>query len=1190
MLDTVLSICMQKDKRAIPFLLIFVVWMVVVATNYKNIPILGWDSLATNLNIKLGFSRATSGAWLEYFGLGTPSGLPIVTDLSRLVLLWPASFFVSSYMLRNLWVFAMLLLGPLGVYLLLSEIFGKEKRSSIAALTGSFFYLFNFATIQYFHAPFEAFVTFYAFLPFGLLFPLCFCKGKSRSLLKLLLSLILFSTAFYVQTLFVVYLLVLIAFFVPFLTRKDKFLKFIKLVLFILAVNLYWLLPVGYYTLTSSSFITDSKSNQLSTYETRLMNQARGGMDDIVFLRGFWVDYTDFNGKEFAYLMETWRMWTESASYRISMTTILLTSLLGLLACFLSGKRRISLAVIVLGASSAIMLSAGRGIIGQIFYYFADTLPLFEQIFRSPFTKWSLILPLSFAMGIGLLLVHLGKRTSIVVATLLIALSLYQVKPVFEGKLIYDKVYQNIPDQYEKLFEFFSHEPKQTRIAKFPVQTFWGWDFYDWGYRGSGFLWYGIEQPILDRAFDVWSRENEGFYFEMNRAVYQNDPVLFEQVIAKYQISYALVDESVIVIGGDQSQLNYQGIHTLLQEAGAKNVFAEGKLKVYKFDTPQKFVQAPSGYSLAKSVGESTREDPIYLQNGDYVASDNVIYPFWGLNREGVKNVNYENGFDGEKVVLSQELENLSEYALWIPPLSESEPVYLSGEVFLQGRDLTLNFQKFVDFEGAPALEPITITLARNYSELIVVLGQTMVRVSEGQKESFANARFSLTSGMEVQLFDAGSTRSIDLTAGFSSASFKTCWEREGGSPEFQVVETPLGIRAQIKDAVACNSTKVGDLGPLKHFVQISLPYRSADGARPHFCLVNEGESECLHEDVFYHTKPSADWGVISREAVLPGSKAYWLVLSARPPEEKGESWEIEYQRPEVLVYPLLSEVVIEPSLLVEYFKPLSLNVSDTKALKLSFPANKNVLDFAGSGNERNCDVFERGSAFKAIKDSKVVYQASGRGAVCDYLLSGMDSGSEYLIRFQGKHLKGRSLKAYLYDPGSGKNDLEVLMDGQEFDNTFSVLSWPWEEEYVLNLEGRSFGQETSEIVLDLVNFYHFPVSWVSRFRLIKSESGIMANDIEVKNHDKLGNYLYSVDIDAKNQGLISFSQAHDPGWVAWGDGHVLKHHAFNSWANAWEVPGGSYTVYIFYWPQILEYIGFICLLFIPIALALDRN
>ena len=65
----------------------------------------------------------------------------------------------------------------------------------------------------------------------------------------------------------------------------------------------------------------------------------------------------------------------------------------------------------------------------------------------------------------------------------------------------------------QDVFSFFSTQDDQGRIAILPSYTFWNWRYRNWGHIGSGFLWYGIEQPLLDRAFDPWSFYNEQFYY-----------------------------------------------------------------------------------------------------------------------------------------------------------------------------------------------------------------------------------------------------------------------------------------------------------------------------------------------------------------------------------------------------------------------------------------------------------------------------------------------------------------------------------------------------------------------------------------------------------------------------------------------------------------------------------------------------
>jgi len=1184
---------MAKIKKQVYIIALIIFWLVIVFQNFNAGSVLsGWDNLHPEFNFGVNIQRSLSAVWQEYQGLGLLGGMAHAADLPRQLILWLFSIVLPMNFLRYGWTFAMLLFGPLGVYFFLSKITGNK----LSGFTASMFYLFNLATVQYFYVPFEAFVTFYGFLPWLMYAAyLSLIRPSKKTLLAYFFISLAGTSAFYVQTLFIVYVMILGLLCGLLWWAKQASLKnIIVLALITIFTNAFWLLPVLYFSLTKAYVVDTSKINSIASSETRLMNQGFGGPLSIASLKGFWLEYTDARGGEFGYLMPVWQKWTQSVLYNAVSLVLFFVSVLGLAFSFVYKKLRLLVYFIFLVlVTSVLFLSSGKAPLGLFYDLLSKAVPLFAELFRSPFTKWSIPLAFSISIGLGLFVSYFYKKLKIVgfvFAFILTALSLYQVKPIISGSLIHDELNVDLPREHLDLFEFFQNQPKEKRIARFPVQSFWGWDFNDWGYRGSGFLWYGIEQPIMDRAFDVWSRENEAYYFEINNAVYQGDAVLFKKVIDKYQLGYALVDESIIVAGEDQTPLNFEGIYKLLEEIGAEKVFAEGKLKVYKFDNPDRFVQAPNGYTLAEPMGETTRLDPIFYDYGNYISSGDMIYPFWDLGGEQLTYASYQDGFEGERIIFSRKINNLVEYDLLIPPLNSKKTIYLTGRIFFQGRQMSVNIDKPVDFSGAEDLEPINITLANDYSKLIVVIGGQIVKVDEGQVKNFSNAEFSLSTGMMVQVFDVLNNNTIDLSTSYPSSTFQICWEREVGEPEISVIDTQFGITAKTKDAVACSSQKVGQFGELKHFININLPYKSPDGARPHFCLVKEGESECLHEDVYYHTNTSADWSFVERTAVLAGGNTYWLVLSARPPEEKGKTWEIEYQKPEVTVYPLISEVIIEPNLLSHYLVPQRISLQKSQTLDLTFPSNKISLEFAGSGNERNCDLFERGSVNKDSLNNAVIYQAVNMGAMCDFLLTGADTNQEYLFRTVGQQISGRSLKTYLYNGGSHKNDLEVIMDNGEFDNTFSIPSWPWQNEYVLNLEARSFGDETSKIKLDAVNIYHFPLNWVSNFRLIKNEPKIFNNSIKIDNHDKLGTFLYSVDVEAEKGGIVAFSQAYDGGWIAFDKKFsVFKHHEFNSWANAWEVPQGEYTIYIFYWPQLLQFIGFLSLLFVSSYLILKR-
>ena len=92
--------------------------------------------------------------------------------------------------------------------------------------------------------------------------------------------------------------------------------------------------------------------------------------------------------------------------------------------------------------------------------------------------------------------------------------------------MFYAYLRRAVPTEYFDVFNFFNQPDANGRVALLPMQDLWGWVDYQWGYRGSDFVWQGINQPLLHRTFDPWSKENEGAYLELNRAIYNKDEVL----------------------------------------------------------------------------------------------------------------------------------------------------------------------------------------------------------------------------------------------------------------------------------------------------------------------------------------------------------------------------------------------------------------------------------------------------------------------------------------------------------------------------------------------------------------------------------------------------------------------------------------------------------------------------------------
>ena len=124
--------------------------------------LIGWDSVMPELDWKLNFTRTVAGAWQEYQGLGLTGGMAHLADLSRMIILWVIDQLVPTNYVRWVWHMGMVLLGSIGIWYM-----GKKlwKWSESGCLAASVFYLLNLATVQYFFVPYEAFSSFYGFLP-----------------------------------------------------------------------------------------------------------------------------------------------------------------------------------------------------------------------------------------------------------------------------------------------------------------------------------------------------------------------------------------------------------------------------------------------------------------------------------------------------------------------------------------------------------------------------------------------------------------------------------------------------------------------------------------------------------------------------------------------------------------------------------------------------------------------------------------------------------------------------------------------------------------------------------------------------------------------------------------------------------------------------------------------------------------
>ena len=563
--------------------------------------LLGWDDLVPELDFKLNIARSFSATWQEYQGLGLLGGMAHAADLPRQIVLWLFSFVLPTSFLRYLWAYLMLAVGSIGVFTLVSR--GVLSKASgfvtrVAGFSSAVFYLFNLATVQTFYTPFETFLTFYGFFPWLLFLSIEYLKdGGRKKLLTFFIVSIMASGAFYVQTLFVVYAIFLVVFALEAVVRfgKSGIVRSIKLGFVTLFVNAFWLLPVIYFSLTGASVPGASHINSIATPETQVMNQARGNFTDIATLKGYWFDYYDWDKEgNHDLLYKTWIGYSGRPMVEKVSMALFVVSVLGLAFSLLKKKTYFGFSSLVLFGISYFMLRGGS----------VSGVPYFSEIFRNSFTKWSNAAALVYAVGIGFFVFTVSDLVKnkvkyflgIVVSAIIVAGSLFSVLPVINGSLISESMKVNMPSYYLDAVNYFKGQDPTKRIADFPLTDFWGWKFNDWGYRGSGFLWYGTAQPMLDRAFDVWSPYNETFYKEVSHAITTKNYDELGYVLKKYQVSYILFDGSIYEPGKPDSAVSIENQKIFLESSPIlTRVKVFGKLTVYEVNLEKvdSFVSAP---------------------------------------------------------------------------------------------------------------------------------------------------------------------------------------------------------------------------------------------------------------------------------------------------------------------------------------------------------------------------------------------------------------------------------------------------------------------------------------------------------------------------------------------------------------------------------------------------------------------
>ncbi len=645
---------MRKRIISWPYLyplLLVLITVLICALNYTpGTWLTGWDTLHPELDFGLNFGRLLQGVWRPEQGLGALAGHSHMADLPRVIILWLLHFVFALNTLRYLYVFLCFIVGPLGMYVLAQSLVSPPQSKRTIAFLSALFYIFNLSTVQQFYAPFEMFPTQWAALPWTIYAATEYVRHsragwRNRYLVYFFLTTLLAAPQAYAAHLWYPFVAVFglsIATYSltlhplrSFHTLRNALARPLILAVLLVTVNGFWLFPNLYFIATGSSVPKESRQNRLFSQEYRIRNREDGYIRDVALMRGFYLNWSayDFEKSRFGTLMPQWNNHLSNPLVAAIGYTAFLLVCYGVVES-IRKRNKLLMSHLPYVIVPLIFLLNRTPPFEQLFDALLH-LSLFEEASRFIFTKMSILqlmgYTIFFTYALSRLQAQKWYKTGI---TFLIPLLLViYAFPVFQGNLIGRQFRIQVPQQYNDFWAFMK-EREDGRVLSLPLHTISGWQYYDWGYQGAGFLWFNLKQPLLDRDFDRWNYHNEQAFREFQYAVYSQKNDQFVQNLDKYGVRYVVWDRSVITADPkNRKQMLFERetetlVDQLLKNGDLVSVATFGTIDVY---TTRRQPPAQRIRALSSNVQPAYRwnwTDSAYAQLGDYITSTSVETPF----------------------------------------------------------------------------------------------------------------------------------------------------------------------------------------------------------------------------------------------------------------------------------------------------------------------------------------------------------------------------------------------------------------------------------------------------------------------------------------------------------------------------------------------------------------------------------
>ncbi len=1201
------------------FLLIFISFFLFLTNYVPGSFLLGWDNTVPELNLKLNLIRFLSAVWQEYRGLGTLDGMAHTANIMHWLYSALLSFIMPTGMIRYVINLLTHLAGGIGLFILVKTqilpLFQNKKKklntctNNLIALTGALFYMFNFFTIQMYHMPLELFSFHFALLPWGIWSLIqVLKKGHKKDFLLLALINFLGVSQSHVPTIFINYLMVitpLLGFYLS-TNHKNKLKKIFSVVLVIFCVNAFWGLPYTYSTLAKVGEIGQAKQNRLGTDSVFYRNNAWGDLKSILHFGNFRLDYYDWyqDREQFLPVMLNWVDWYQHSYYQIITAFLSMMIVIGFLISIFKvykTKNWILTAFTCSWFFSFCMIGTQVPIIKYISIFLRNYLPLFHQIFRFIFTKFaftyiffaSIFISVTLISILSIKKIRLINRLLKSTSILLIIAIFYTAYPSFTGNFFYSQLRIKLPDSYQKLTIYLNQNQQNKRLASFPIHSLWGWttNTTDWGYRGSGFIWQMMAQPLLDRAFDPWSQANETAFLQLNQALYSKNEQNLIKTFKKYHINTIWLDKNVYHPGNYEEAIFRTETEDLLKNSSNLRLQKKfDQLELWDITNHSQNLELflPDQLTLINDSYQSqyTKYDQAYLDYGNYLQVEQGInYPFSFLQKDNLK-IDLTITENNQLIFKTQIPKNNQ---ITIPLFHQEQKLTPTNFEIRKTADqylLKINeYYPTVEIDNSifqvPGIDQVPLSLEENETYYLVIDDKLI--------------HFN-TSQIDQQWLNIG-TLYLENNRPNTISLIKS--------------ETKYSEKLNLDNALSCteknNCINLSfSLPSTDNFqlISITTDFLAQPFAKPDICLKNTDQTACLNPPIIsnYSQETAQKKLTVLTPITKPSDNTYSLELISQSQNNKKNNIFINA---EIQFFTASQEIELLTNSRLNLFEKkiknyLEKNNKDNRQLKIIFNKDndknffiKDNLTTTGANKPYDCSLLKTGQINKEIKDNKILYSAQNKSFVCDqYLFPELRTDIAYLFNMKGTHHSGMRMRVYLTNPITKHFELEDITSKGSFDDWYAI--WPsnlnihsnrLSNYYQLNLNGETYGAEKFSAELESLQFLPIPLGWLRKIKIAQEKTDYQeeyqANFIT---RHQINSFLYIAKIETQSdKSILVLPQSFEKGWIALNTKNLkqrfLKHFEYNGWANAWELKNGESQILIIYWPQFLSYLGYLILI-----------